>query len=108
MTAGAVVAGAVQTRNTALTSCSPASSDSGTVRSPATTSTAAGNFAAAGRRVSARTGTPALNNWSTTRRPTRPVAPVTRTGATPVTLSSRAAPAPGTGTDLSTGARPAC
>src|SRR6185295_10492660 len=36
--------------------------------------------AAAGRRVSARTGTPAPRSWATTARPTRPVAPVTRTG----------------------------
>ena len=49
-TAGAVAGGAVQTRKTAPTPCSPASSDSGTVRSPTTTSTAAGNLAA----VSAR------------------------------------------------------
>ncbi len=51
------------------------------VRSPDTTSTADGNRASAGRRVSARTGTSASNNRSITRRPIRPVAPVTRTGS---------------------------
>ena len=81
-TAGAVAGGAVQRRKTAPTPCSAASSDSGTVRSPATTSTAAGSPAVAGRRVSARTGTPAPSSWATTARPTRPVAPVTRTGST--------------------------
>ena len=59
-TAGAVVGGAVQTRKTAPTPRSPASSDSGTVRSPVTTSTFAGSVAAASERcVRARTGTPA-------------------------------------------------
>ena len=84
-TVGAVVGGTVQTRKTAQTPRSPASSDSGTVRSPVTTSTLAGSVAAAsGRRVSARTGTPASTSRSTTTRPTRPVAPVTSTGAVEV------------------------
>src|SRR5262249_8198444 len=73
---------------TALTFRSAGSSDSGAVRSPATTSTVAGSLAAAGWRVSARTGTPAASNWPTTSRPTRPVAPVTRTGSTRVTRVS--------------------
>src|SRR4051812_45941796 len=82
MTAGAVTGGAVQRRKTGPTPLSAASSDSGTLKSPATTSTAAGNPAASGRRVSARTGTPASSSWATTARPIRPVAPVTRTGGT--------------------------
>src|SRR5205807_5842055 len=84
-TAGAVVGGAVQTRKTALTPRSAVSSDSGTVRSPVTTSTVAGSIAAASeRRVRARTGTLASSSRSTTTRPTRPVAPVTSTGGTRV------------------------
>src|ERR1700674_2262238 len=84
-TAGAVVGGAVQTRKTALTPRSPASSDPGTVRWTVTTSTFAGSVAAASERcVKARTGTPASISRSTTARPTRPVAPVTRTGGTRV------------------------
>ena len=84
-TAGAVGGGAVQTRKTAPTPRSPASSDSGTVRSPVTTSTFAGSVAAASERcVRARTGTPASMSRSTTTRPTRPVAPVTSTGGTRV------------------------
>src|SRR5207253_2015466 len=63
----------------------PASSDSGTMRSPVTTSTFAGSIAAASERcVRARTGTPASISRSTTARPTRPVAPVTSTGGTRV------------------------
>jgi hypothetical protein len=81
-TAGAVSGGAVQRRKTAPTPSSTASSESGTVRSPATTSTVAGNPAVAGRRVSARTGTPASSSSVTTAPPIRPVAPVTRTGCT--------------------------
>src|SRR5947209_2280503 len=48
--AGAVVGRAVQTRKTVLTPLSPASSDSGTVRSPVTTSTPAGSAASAPER----------------------------------------------------------
>ena len=58
-TAAAVAGGTVQTRKTALTPRSAASSDSGAVRSPVTTSTFAGSAAASGRCVRARTGTPA-------------------------------------------------
>jgi hypothetical protein len=88
-TAGAVAGGTVQTRKTALTPRRPASSDPGTVRSPVTTSTHPGSPAAAsGRCVRARTGTPASINWSTTMRPTRPVAPVA--SATPVVPAQRA------------------
>ena len=94
MTAGAVAGGAVQRRNTAPTPCSAASSDSGTVRSPATTSTAAGSPASAGRRVRARTGTPAARSCATTSRPTRPVAPVTRTGRTAAPVIAFSEPAP--------------
>ena len=84
-TAGAVAGGAVQTRKTVLTPRSAASSDSGTVRSPVTTSTLAGRSAAASeRRVRARTGRPASISRPATARPTRPVAPVTSTGGTRV------------------------
>ena len=84
-TAGTVAGGAVQTRKTAPAPLRPTSSDSGTVRSPVTTSTFAGSaVAASARRVRARTGTPSSTSRSTTPRPTRPVAPVTSTGGAPV------------------------
>jgi hypothetical protein len=80
MTSGTVAGAAVQTRKTVEIPSSAASSDSGTVRSPATTSSAAGNPVTPTRRVIARTGTPAASSSSATSSPTRPVAPVTSTG----------------------------
>lgn len=80
-TAGTVAGGAVQTRKTAPAPASAGSSDSGAVRSPATSSTSGGSAAAAGRRTSARTGWPSRRSSATTARPARPVAPITRTGA---------------------------
>ncbi len=61
-----------------VTPCSAGASDAGSVRSPPTTSTPAGNSARSGSRVSARTCSPRSSSCSTTRRPTVPVAPVTR------------------------------
>ena len=91
-TAAAVTGGAVQSRKTAPAPCNPASSDSGTVRSPVTTSTLAGSIAAASeRRVRARTGTPASSSWPMTARPIRPVAPVTSTGGTDVAVMTTSA-----------------
>ena len=80
-TAAAVVAGAVQRRNTARTPSRAGSIDSGTVRSPAVTSTPPGRPAMSGRRTRARTRAPASWRRSTTRPPTFPVAPTTRMGS---------------------------
>src|SRR5262249_3853667 len=76
---------------------STGSSAAGSVRSPATISTASGRCACCGRRVIARTRTPAATSCSTTIRPTWPVAPVTRTriGVIMSSLPQRGAVAPG-------------
>ena len=76
--ASTAAGGAVQTRKTASTPSSAASSVSGRVRSPEATSTPGGTAAGSGRRLSTRTGVPVAASWSSTGRPMWPVAPTTR------------------------------
>ena len=79
MTAGAVVGKAVNTRKTARAPSAARSIESDTVRSPATGSTLGGKPDVAGRRVSARTGSPARPQLGDDLA-ARPVAPITSTG----------------------------
>src|SRR5436305_1533424 len=71
-------AGAVHTRNTVSITSRHLLRDSGSVRSPRTTSTPDGRPAASGLRVIARTRPSVSSSWDTTWRPIVPVAPVTR------------------------------
>jgi hypothetical protein len=91
-TAETVAGLAAQTRNTASTPTSAGANESGSVRSPTTTSTPGGNGIGGGRRTRAPTERPRRRSPVTTARPTRPAAKTE--SSTTLAGSSKVCPVP--------------